>query len=143
MRKLIVFLFIFCTLYSLAKSQKTDTPIKLEYFTSIPKVIDGCSSTYTYDTTSLKKSQYIFISNIQDLGLIKVNGKTISLKMISNKQTSKATWKQVFKGSGYTITLTTKEIKQTGEEVTLEAGSLEVEYGTAKTIYKVHGESGC
>lgn len=143
MRKLIIFLFIFCTLYSLAKPQKNANPIKLEYFTSIPKVIDGCSSTYTYDTTSIKKAHYIFISNIQDLGLIRVNGKTISLKMTSNKQTSKTTWKQVFKGSGYTITLTTREVKQTGEEVTLEAGSLEIVYGVIKTIYKVHGESGC
>src|SRR6476659_3449111 len=114
MKKLLTFFFTLCMFCFSARAQQGKNAIKLEYFTSIPKVIDGCSGTYTYDTTSLKRGKFIFISNIQNLGLIKINGKTISLKMISHQQTSKHIWKQVFRGNGYTITLTTKEIKQTG-----------------------------
>jgi hypothetical protein len=143
MRTLFILSFVFTTLLTSLNAQQNNAPIKLDFFKSIPKVIDGFSCIYTYDTTSLKKERYVFISNIQDLGLIKVNGKTISLKMVSNKQVSKVSWKYVFKGSGYTITLTTKQVKQTVEEVSLESGTLEVINGVNKLIIKIHGESGC
>jgi hypothetical protein len=143
MRKPIILSLVFITLLTSLKAQQTNASIKLDFFKSIPKVIDGCSGIYTYDTTRLKKERYIFISNVQDLGLIKVNGKTISLKMVSNKQLSKVSWKYVFKGSGYIITLTTQQVKQTGEEVSLESGTLEVINGANKLTTKIHGESGC
>jgi hypothetical protein len=81
-------------LFSLCNSQDRDKILKLDYFTSIPGVIDGCNGIYTNDSISLKKKKYVFITNIQDLGIIRVNGNAISLKLISTNETKKIFLKQ-------------------------------------------------
>jgi hypothetical protein len=137
---LLIMLFFF---QSLVTAQTIHPAIKLEFFKSIPAEIDGCSGTYTYDSISLKKERYIFITNGNGLGMIHVNGKIISLKMVSTKELSKTSWKQVFKGEGYTLTLTTKVTKRLDEEDIFESGTLEIIKGSDKVIIKIHGESGC
>jgi hypothetical protein len=143
MKKIFVLCFTIFSFHALLSAQTISTSIHLEYFKSIPAEIDGCSGIYTYDSISLKKERYIFITNGNGLGMIHVNGKIISLKMVSTKELSKTSWKQVFKGEGYTLTLTTKETKRLDEEDIFESGTLEIVKGSDKVIIKIHGESGC
>lgn len=134
---------IFCLLSMASRTQPAQPPLKLDFFTSIPKVIDGCEADYTYDTTSLKKKRYILITNMQELAIIKVKGREISLKRISEDQIAKKTTRTIYKGSGYTVILTTKEGKQIGYEDALDAGSLEIIFGQFKAKIAIHGHVGC
>jgi len=72
-----------------------------------------------------------------------VNGKEISLKRISEDQIAKKTTQTIYKGSGYTVILTTKEGKQLGYEEALDAGSLEIIFGQIKVKFAIHGQGGC
>lgn len=124
-------------------AQPAVAPVKLSYFVTTPAVIDGCEGDYTYDTTALQAKKYIFITNVQDLGLIRVNGKTISLHRVSHSQPADKMYKEIYKGSGYTIIIITREGHPSGDEGNFESGSLELKYGTEDIIYKIHGSSGC
>jgi len=127
-----------------AKAQKPPTPaLQLSYFASIPDSIDGCMGAYTYDTASLKKERYILITNLQTLAMIRVDGKIIYLHQISNSQPGKDTNRDVYKGSGYTVIVIVKDVKQTSDEVTYETGTIEVKYGAVDIVYKIHGTAGC
>jgi len=131
--------FVCCAGYA----QPTVAPVRLDYFVTTPHVIDGCEGDYTYDTTALKAKKYIFITNLQGLGLIRVAGKTISLHRVSQSQPAKNMNKEIYKGSGFTIIIITKEGRPSGDEGNYESGSLELKYGSEDTIYKIHGSGGC
>lgn len=143
MNKCLLLLTLTGLLFFKCSSQDTKPFLQLSTFAAIPKEIDGCEGDYSYDTTSLKKNKYILITNLQGLAMIRVNGKTISLHQISQSQPAKHTRKEEYKGSGYRIILTMNEIKQTGEEVIYETGTLQIQYGNTNTIYKIHGKAGC
>jgi hypothetical protein len=121
----------------------TQTP-RLDYFPSLPKAIDGCSGTYTYDSVALKKERYIFVENLQELAFLYVSGKEIALNKIKSlvlpggKKT-----RTEYQGSGYTVILIVREVKQTGDEVTYLEGTLEVKYGQTSLSFKIHGEAAC
>lgn len=117
--------------------------IRLDYFPSIPRAIDGCGGTYTYDSVSLKKEKYIFIDNQQELAFIYVGGKEITLKRVSGAVLGKKTYKDVYLGSGYTVTAIVKTVKTTDEEDAFVEGTLEVRKGQSVLKLKIHGEAGC
>jgi hypothetical protein len=117
--------------------------IRLEYFPSIPKAIDGCGGMYTYDSVSLKREKYIFIDNQQELAFIHIGGKTIALKRLSEAALGKKTYKDVFAGSGYTVTVILKTVKTIDEEDNFVDGTLEVRKGQSVLKLKIHGEAGC
>ena len=143
MRICIPILFLF-TLTSLGLyGQETNKPIRLDLFRKIPAQIDGCNGLYTYDSISLKKKTYIVAIDLEDLAFISVGSKIISLKRISHKELSNKVFEYIYKGSGYKITLKTKVVKEIGEEVSLDAGTVEIYDGKSKIILKIHGEVGC
>ena len=98
----------------------------MEFFNKIPSEIDGCSGLYTFDTTAIKNEKYIIITDLQDFAFIKVQGRQIKLKLFKNIELSQLKHKAIYKGEGYTITLTTKSSKQIDTELSLDNGSLEV-----------------
>ena len=143
MNKIYISILIACILSPDARSQQDNQPFHLSYFKGIPKVIDGCGGTYTYDTTSLKKEKYILITNIQELAIIRVNGKEISLHRTGNSQPAKDTNRDVYSGNGYEIIVILKEVRQSSDEETYEKGTLEIRYGKDRILYKIHGTAGC
>jgi hypothetical protein len=132
---------LFLTIVSTGQQQTR--ALKLDFFSKIPSAIDGCSGLYTYDTILTKKKKYIIVTDLQELAFIRINGKEIKLTRISNKELPKQTYVSKYSGDGYTVILTTKTGKQTGDEVYSETGSIEVIKGTEKIMIKIHGESGC
>ena len=133
--------FLTWTLF--ASGQHKTESIKLDFFNKIPSQIDGCSELLTYDSTSLKKEKYIIVTDLQENAYIKVDGKQITLKRMSNIELSKGSYKSIYKGNSYTLILTTKTLRQSGDEVWIEAGSVEIQQGKNKVTIKVHGEAGC
>ena len=125
------------------RSQQTDPSVQLSYFTNIPKVIDGCMEAYTHDTTSLKKKKYILLTNMQELAMIHVNGKTISLQKVSSTPPANHVYKDVYKGEGYTVIVIVKEIKEVGDEGSYMKGTVEIKFGSFDFTLKIHGTAGC
>lgn len=143
MKRSISILIVACCLYGFADVQAPIPPIKLDFFKSIPNEIDGCSGLYTYDTTSLKDQQYIFVTNLQDLAFIRINGKTISLKEMSREQLSPTSWRKVYDSDEYSVILVTKESKRVVDYVYLYTGILEITNDSGYIKIQVHGECGC
>src|SRR5689334_8151035 len=142
MKHILVLGLILCVLACTLKAQHGTPSLSLDFINKIPPQIDGCSGLYTYDTTSMKKKKYIIVTDLQELGFIKIMGKEIKLKVSSEKELSNTTFRTVFKGDGYIITLTTKTGKQI-DEVSIETGTLEIIKGSQTITLKVHGEAGC
>ena len=46
----------------------------------------GCGDYYTYDTTKAIEGRYIFLSNMSEFAIIKVNGETIFLTRDTTQQ---------------------------------------------------------
>lgn len=141
--KQILFLSLsFCLLVVISKGQQNTESLKMDFITKFPSVIDGCSGVYTYDTTSTKKKKYIIVTDLQELGFIKIHGKEIKLNITDKKDLSSTSFRTTFKGDGYTVILTTNTVKQI-DELSIENGTLEITKGSLKMVLTIHGESGC
>jgi len=92
-------------LFQYAKAQNTDEPIRLEFFRGIPIQVDsGCNGLYASDTMSLKKANYLLVTDLQSFAFVKIKGNTIKLKLIgepdnnfANKPLSKI-YQGIYKG---------------------------------------------
>jgi hypothetical protein len=124
------------------RAQQTGKDVQLTFFNKLPPEIDGCGGFYTYDTTSLKKEKYLFVTDLQKLAFMMVDGKKISLKLAGHSLIQKKIYKVTYSGSGYTVILTTTSVRES-DEVWLEKGTVEITKGEQKIIIKIHGESGC
>lgn len=134
----IFFTCTFCVLTLFAKAQPS---VKLNYFTKVPASFKSCGALYTYDTVSFQKKKYILLTDFQNLGLITINGKQIQLQLSNTKTVDKANI-HMYKGSGYTVVLTTTTTSHI-QETYIETGTLQVINGIKKLTIKVHGQSGC
>jgi hypothetical protein len=125
-------------------ADRNDTTSNLDYFTSFPDIIDGCSSYFTYDSIKIESKKYIFLSDFADLALIKIAGKELYLyrDSLESKELSERRTIEVFKGGGFKAILNTKIVK-TIDELNYYTGTLEVVGDKFKVRYKVHGEGGC
>jgi hypothetical protein len=139
-RKIVLFGIVLTGILA-AYGQENNT-IRLDFLRSVPKEIDGCSGLYTLDSIATARHRYIFASDLQELAFISVSGRQIRLKKTGEKQLSGNSYRTVYQAEGYVVTLVTS-IKQTGDEVWLESGTIEIKKGKDKLVLKVHGESGC
>jgi hypothetical protein len=127
--------------FSFSQTQSASS-IVLETFKSLPKEIDGCSETCSYMDIPLKDQKYVWITNLQGLGMIKVNGQVVRLHRVSRADSGK-NHKEVYKGSGYVIVAKMKEIRETGDEESYMTGTLEISYGDKVATFVIHGSAGC
>ena len=121
-----------------------DTTFKLDFFKTIPDTIGGCGEYLTYDTSTFAKDKYIFLSNLSEYALIKINGETIYLKKdkVNSQAVNNENYVAVYQGQGYRVVLTMKQIK-TYDEGGYYSGTLHVASDKLKATFKVHGEAGC
>jgi len=100
--------------------------------------------TLAYDSAKNTDSNFIFIGDLQELGMIKVNGQIIILKKdtLNSKGIDDRSFHELFKGGGYTIILDV-ETKPVGDEGSSASGSMEIRYKDKRRIIKVKGGGGC
>jgi len=135
-------IFIFnCFLFALPAFAMAQS-IRLDYITKVPKKIQECGAMYTYDTTGLQKKKYILLADFQNLGMISINGRLISLLLKDSKLSDKKMNVATYTGGGYTVITTLSTSRQT-KQVDLEAGTLEIIKGREKISIKIHGQSAC
>lgn len=123
---------------------KVDTSFKIDFFKAVPDTINGCGEYFTYDTTEVLKDRYIFLSNLTEFAIIKINGKDIYLKRDSSesKEINNKSYLAVYKSRDYKAILTVKQSKSF-DEGGFYSGTLQIIGDKLNTTFKVHGESGC
>jgi hypothetical protein len=121
-----------------------DTTFKLDFFAAVPDTIDGCGEYFTYDTSKFAKDKYIFLSNLTEFAVIKINGKDFYLNRdtTESKEISDKSYIAVYKGQGYKAILKIKQTK-TYDEGGFYSGTLQVIGDKINATFKVHGEAGC
>lgn len=50
-------------------------------FTSVPDTIDGCGDFYNYILNNSNKPEFVFLSNLSEFSMMKINGKTEYFKI--------------------------------------------------------------
>lgn len=121
-----------------------NTALKLDFFDVLPDKIDGCGEYFTYDTTRVAKDKYIFLSNLTEFAIIKINGKDIFLKRdtTENKVINDKSYITFYKGQGYKAVLSVKQT-QAYDEGGFYSGTLQIIIGNKEATFNVHGEAGC
>lgn len=119
--------------------------INLDYFEKTPDTIDGCGYSVEYDSVNKSLSKNIFVSNITDFAIIKVNGKDIYLKKdtIESKQISEKKFIDVFIGNDFKTILYFELYKQSAEFYEFKGTFEIIKDGKFKKKIKVKGEGGC
>ncbi len=121
-----------------------DTTFKLDFFNVIPDTISGCGEYITYDTSTVTNKKYIFLSNLTEFAIIKINGKDIYLKRdtIESKEINDKSYIAVYKCQDYKAVLKIKQTKSY-DEGGLYSGTLQIISNKINALFKVHGEAGC
>jgi hypothetical protein len=121
-----------------------NTAFKLDFFNKIPDTIDGCGEYFTYDTSRVSKDRYIFLSNLTEFAIIKINGRDIYLKKdpVESKEINAKNYIAVYKGHDYKAVLKIKQTKAY-DEGGAYSGTLQIIGKKINTTFKVHGEEGC
>ncbi|HAN39172.1 MAG TPA: hypothetical protein DCQ29_09755 [Chitinophagaceae bacterium] len=78
---------------------KNDTELNVEIglFNSIPDTIDGCGDFYSYEIKENQKRTYIFLSNLTEFSIMKIDGQTEYFKIEQDSLSD-------FSGDNYTQT---------------------------------------
>ena len=121
---------------------KIDSTFKLDYFKTMPKKFGFQGDYYTYDTTKISNDKYIFISDLTDIAVMKINGKDIYLKSdtLNDKPRINDLFQESWKGNGYEVLLKSKVVNDKDEEIDC-VGTLEVKTEKYKRIFKIHGST--
>jgi hypothetical protein len=121
-----------------------DASFKLDFFAAVPDTIDGCGEYFTYDTSKFEKNKYIFVSNLTEFAVIKINGKDFYLNRdtTESKEINDKSYIAVYKGQGYKAILKIKQTK-TYDEGGFYSGTLQLIGGKINATFKVRGEAGC
>jgi hypothetical protein len=132
------------TIHRVTKVEAADTTFKLDFFKSVPDTIDGCGEYFTYDTSKSENQGYIFLSNLSEFALIKVNGKVIYLTrdIAESKEINVKSYIAVYNGQGYKAVLTVNQVKAY-DEGGFYSGTLQVTGEMINATFKVHGQAGC
>ncbi|MFI5205411.1 MAG: hypothetical protein ACHQVK_00565 [Candidatus Paceibacterales bacterium] len=128
----------------IAVTSQVDTAFKLDFFSAIPDTISGCGEYFTYDTNLVTNDRYIFISNLTEFAIIKINGKDIYLKRdtIESQEINNNSYIAVYKNQNYKAVLNIKKTKSY-DEGGLYSGTLQLISDKINTLFKVRGEAGC
>ncbi len=126
----------------------TEKALQLDTFSKAPAgLIDGCEAGFATDSLNYAAGLMIYMSNLGENRLIKINNHFILLKELGGKKKEKADTDKIYTetltGEGYTITIKTGWLKNDGDELSIYVGTIEITDGKKKRIYRVFGGIGC
>jgi hypothetical protein len=116
----------------------------LDYFDAIPDIIDGCGEFYTYDSVDYETGRCLFISNLKDVAMVRINGSIITLDLESTEShASPDEMTTSFFANDTCMVFLTTRISSRYDEGSFRTGRLKVICGKSNAVIFVHGESGC
>jgi hypothetical protein len=143
-----IFLVFACSYISTNKEKTVIESIdskkecKLDFFDLMPPKYGLSGDFYTYDTVDISPNKYIFISDLTESAIIKINEVEIHLKIdqVNSKPRENDYFEEVWKGNGIIVILKLRIVKEDDEELYCR-GKLEI--STKKTIieFNIHGSS--
>lgn len=155
--RIISFFLLSVLLVSFQTEKKKDTantipsfvhPVELKvilnYFDekSIPGQMGGdCSERYAFDTLAFRMNKLILFT-CSDTVMMKINYQLLFFKIAHSEIHGKQRT-DIFSGHGYTIKLTSKEIKKIDLEYFIRSGTIEVSKNGQKKTFQVMGYYGC
>ena len=111
--------------------------------TKLPGKIDGCSALFATSPEAFAKKQYVFVHNLQGTGYLTIDGKTIEMTLAEKTEQPGGQLQEIFSTNQHKVILTTRKIKQTGDEVAEHQGTLEIYKDVSELKLDVTGEVGC
>lgn len=123
--------------------------VVLDFFNGLPPEIDGCMETCTYDTnTTADSAKVIYVSNLQDLAFIKINGNVIRMQKdtLNSKMVNSKEGTDVYTGKEYRSILKyyiTKDDEETTESFEFKGNLQILKNDSIRLNIKVKGFGGC
>lgn len=114
----------------------------LQTFDAFPDTISGCSESYGYDSVNKDQKHYLFVTDLT-MGLLKVNGDTIYLKLQGDRSSKDSVFTSRFEGEGYRVIITTREHQRLDQELFIHKGTMEIWRGRNYQKIMISGEVGC
>lgn len=113
-----------------------------ELFAGVPKEVDGCSGLFASSNESLSSENYLFVTDLQERGFLKVNGEMVRLEREGYKLAEGAII-ETYSGAGFRVEVDVRREAQLGEELWLYIGTVRVIRGREQQVLRVSGEVGC
>jgi hypothetical protein len=132
-------------LLSVAFEKEKQPAFTADTFTEKPPEIDGCSCYFGEAKEGFEKKQYIYMDDFQNLIILKINGKFVKFEVTDKKETKpNKEYLSIAESEKYSLSISTKYFKRSGDEVWLYRGSFKVNDKAGIEVSKtVYGECGC
>ena len=115
--------------------------INLETF-GFPDEVNGCSCYFSKNKEDFAKEKYIYIDDYGNSAFLKIEGKTVKIKM-EEGDFDPENFSKVIKDEEFTVTIQGKKVNEL-EEVMMFQGMMTIENKKGeKTITPIYGECGC
>ena len=121
-----------------AKSQQNLRPA---YLATVPANFKNCGVLYTYDSVSVDKNKFLLVVDMQDKGLIRLEGKQVKL-LLKESKTEGAINTSTYNGGGYTVVIAVTTVSSNAKFDT-EKGTIKISKGTKTLTLQVQGRSAC
>ncbi|TPV33214.1 hypothetical protein FJ651_08955 [Paucihalobacter ruber] len=145
----IAFFFQSCKNHTKKDSQttqqpSTDTVLQIENFTIWPEEVMGCSCYSSKNKEDFRSQRYLVIDDYFSKALIKVNGKTETLNLVSNDTlNSKKERLKIWKNDNFELRVETYEIDAI-DEIWVHEGILKLTSNNEQTFETaIFGHCGC
>lgn len=133
-----VFVQLSLCLFCPSQSLFAQSSFNLEFIDDYPIKIDGGCSFFTYDTTDLARSKYVFVVSANKNAFFKKDGKIVIVDRLNRKLKPNG-YVDNFQGSGYRITIDVNKTKKNERGGTEVAGTLKISYRTSVKTIAVKG----
>lgn len=147
MKKHLIIITVIISVLSCKKNSKNDITtdnLNLEVFKIIPDTIDGCGEYFKMENEKEGSQNFIFLSNLTNFGIIKINNKNIFLKRdtLKSKEMTNGNIYEEYYDKEYKVILKTKIIEKYDEGGFFK-GTLKIKKNNNEKEFKVKGTSGC
>lgn len=124
-----------------ANTAATLNQINLETF-GFPAEVNGCSCYFSKNKEDFDKEKYVYIDDYGNSAFLKIDGKTIKIKM-EEGDFDPDNFSKVIKNDEFSVTIEGKKVNEL-EEVMMFQGTMTVENKKGeKTVTPIYGECGC
>ncbi|HEX2536463.1 MAG TPA: hypothetical protein VHK69_22125 [Chitinophagaceae bacterium] len=106
----------------------------------MPKEIQGCSGVYAADEPALDKGRYLFVSDLQRAGYLRLKGVAVPMALVSSADEGRD---RTYRSDSIEVRLKMGPPRVLGDEVWRNKGMLYIRVGNRADSVAVAGEEGC
>jgi|GEM_PF-2072180 len=130
------------------KSEKPSASARLKTFRGFPPGIHGCSCYFSTTEKNFRDEKYIFVSNLDSLAYVSINGKMTRLKLASTTREpgtmDERDYQETYTDGIYTVVISLSFKGNVGDEVWWNTGNIRLFFkGEELDNVTFLGECGC